>query len=432
MTAHKHLKQLVRARMSKTGERYATARRHVVGAHASTNASGPTYAGLVPATTALRLVLAHAGVVDPPRGVPFSEQQLFLLAGGIGAGMFAFRYEKEDVSTFFVAGRHAWHDDEAYLRRACERLGANTVVKESAGAKAADKILDEGLANGRPVIAWVDSASLPHRAMPSWMRGGGYHVVTVLSKDASSGDVTIADLADQPVVVPRADFAAARARIGKQKNRVLWIDGHRPVDSAKAHGAALAACVDGLVKQRMKNFTLDSFATWAGRLEATKGRESWAVMFPRGAHFAAGLRWAYDFIELYGTGGGACRPLFASALREASDQFPALGLAKAAEAYTALADEWSSLADTLLPGSPKPFGDLRAALDTRAEALAAGAPATAIAVTWADVESRQAALGKDFPLDEIACARLRSDLAARVRSIHASETRALELLAARR
>ena len=32
MTQHKHLKQLVRARMEKTGESYSTARRHV--AHA--------------------------------------------------------------------------------------------------------------------------------------------------------------------------------------------------------------------------------------------------------------------------------------------------------------------------------------------------------------------------------------------------------------
>ena len=30
MTSHKHLKQLVRARMAKTGERYATARRQIV------------------------------------------------------------------------------------------------------------------------------------------------------------------------------------------------------------------------------------------------------------------------------------------------------------------------------------------------------------------------------------------------------------------
>jgi hypothetical protein len=30
MTAHKHLKQLVRARMQKTGESFATARRHII------------------------------------------------------------------------------------------------------------------------------------------------------------------------------------------------------------------------------------------------------------------------------------------------------------------------------------------------------------------------------------------------------------------
>ena len=38
MTTHKHLKQLVRARMAKTGESYATARRHTV-RHADTESS---------------------------------------------------------------------------------------------------------------------------------------------------------------------------------------------------------------------------------------------------------------------------------------------------------------------------------------------------------------------------------------------------------
>ncbi|MFL5800856.1 MAG: hypothetical protein ACJ8CR_03865 [Roseiflexaceae bacterium] len=118
MTGQKHLKQLVRARMEKTGERYTTARRHII-RHVAPAPSDPAahwhMPGNVPATTALRIILAHAGVYAPHTDQPFSEAMLFGIAGGIGVGVFSFFYEREDVATFFIAGRHEWHDDLAYM-----------------------------------------------------------------------------------------------------------------------------------------------------------------------------------------------------------------------------------------------------------------------------------------------------------------------------
>src|SRR5579871_6577214 len=93
MTVRKHLKQLVRARMQKTGESYSTARRHVIAkvAQASTDpALRWHFPGNNPATTALRVLLAHAGMRDPHTGEPFSEAMLFGLAGGAGVGVFPF------------------------------------------------------------------------------------------------------------------------------------------------------------------------------------------------------------------------------------------------------------------------------------------------------------------------------------------------------
>src|SRR5437764_15207026 len=136
MTAHKHFKQLVRARMEKTGESYSTARRHVLGQAAPQRpaSSGPRhFPGIVPATTALRVLLAHAGVRAPHTGQPFSEALLFAVAGGVGAGMFSFFYEKEGFASFFVAGRHGWRDNLVYFRNACGRFGITPVVRESSG-----------------------------------------------------------------------------------------------------------------------------------------------------------------------------------------------------------------------------------------------------------------------------------------------------------
>src|SRR5262249_3509254 len=124
MTAHKHLKQLVRARMTKTGERYATARRQIL-REAAAPPTDPAcrwhFPGSIPAATALRVLLAHAGVRDPHTQEPFSEAMLFGIAGGIGVGVFSFFYEKENIATFFVAGRHGWQDDLGYLKNACGR-----------------------------------------------------------------------------------------------------------------------------------------------------------------------------------------------------------------------------------------------------------------------------------------------------------------------
>ena len=90
MTRQKHLKQLVRERMARTGERYAAARRHVIGALPQpAPARGPEshLAGSVPATTALRTLLTAAGVQAHGTGAPFDEAMLFGIAGGIGIGV---------------------------------------------------------------------------------------------------------------------------------------------------------------------------------------------------------------------------------------------------------------------------------------------------------------------------------------------------------
>src|SRR5262249_32252417 len=124
MTTRKHFKQLVRARMARTGESYSAARRQVLlQAGTSATPSSFHFPGSVPAAGVLRALLAQAGVRNPHTRSPFSEAMVFGLAGGIGAGMFAFRYARENVSTFYLAGRHLWQDHLAWTQGALKRLG---------------------------------------------------------------------------------------------------------------------------------------------------------------------------------------------------------------------------------------------------------------------------------------------------------------------
>ena len=62
---------------------------------------------------------------------------LFGIAGGIGIGQFSFYYEKEDVASFFLAGRHGWYSELDYLREALASFAIESKLWETTGAKGA-------------------------------------------------------------------------------------------------------------------------------------------------------------------------------------------------------------------------------------------------------------------------------------------------------
>ena len=419
VTAHKHLKQLVRTRMSKTGESYATARRQVIGqcpAPQVEPAVRAHFPGNVAATTALRVLLTHAGVVNPVTGQPFTEAMLFGIAGGIGIGVFSFRYEKEDFSSFFIAGRHLWADDLAYLNAAVGRFGLQTVVKESSGAgKAAQELLTTLEAG--PCVAWVDHSLLPHRAAPGEWSGGGYHVITVYKADPQKGVAWIGDLTDDPIEIPLAVLAEARARIKKQKNRLLSITpSTREVDlpSLVRHGvqSGVRELLDPAMKAARRNFQLEAIRTLAERMEGSNNAESWERVFRRGKHLWRGLTSLYNFIEHYGTGGGLCRPLFADFLDEAAPHFPSLrGLE---EQYDELGRAWTELADAALPNDVPLLAEGKRLLAHKAELLTGGADPAEIRQTWEGLAAAEALADADFPLSEAECRELRAGLKERL------------------
>lgn len=435
MTEQKRFKRLVRARMARTGERYAAARRQILGTDAEPVAKPQVpfthFPGSVPAATALRIALAGAGVQAPHTGAPFSEAMTFGIGGGIGAGVFSFRYEKEDFSSFFVAGRHLWQDDAAWFNAALGRLSLKPTVREASGAKPAEANLAAMLGTGRPVIAWVDAGSLPYRGLPERWAGGAYHLLVVYAIDGS--EAIVGDLADEPIRLPLADLTRARLRIKKFKSRLLAVEpgGKSPPLEAPVRGG-IRACVDGLTKAKMKNFTLDAFSTWAERLSDSKAVDSWAKIFPRGKHLFTGLWSIHQYVDYYYTGGGLCRPMFAEFLAEAGTALRDPRLTRVSEQYAGLGREWSALAEAALPAGVPAFRKAAEALARLGELYhSEGAGATdGIRACWAEIDAIGAQVGKEFPLGEAECGALLRDLQERVRGLHVAETAALEALAA--
>lgn len=428
MTQRKHLKQIVRSRMEKTGERYAAARRHVVASEAPETPAFPFhFPGTIPAATALRSILAAAGAHDPRTGQPYSEAAIFGLAGGIGIGVFSFLYEKDDFASFFIAGRHLWQDDASYIRRAAVRLGVGIKVFESGNQKIAAKHLDEVLETGAPCIAWVDAGLLPHRASGPEMEGGGYHVVTVHGQADSGRTIIVGDLTDSPIAIDAEAFEASRKRIKKFQNRLVQVTGkQKDIDPSSAALDALEVCHSGLmgayaIGNSSRRFKIDAIRAWSGDLRG-RGDHSWQHMFPRGHRFWTGLTMLYEFIELYGTGGGLCRPLFADYLSSLGQQMARNDLVDIGAGYAALGDAWTELADTALPGGSGTLAEARHQMTRRAE-LRSSAPDDHSALhqlsSTLNVLAEDAA--RDFPLSESECGDLRSELADQTSAIHKKE-----------
>ncbi len=434
MSQQKHFKQRVRACMAKTGESYTTARRHVLATRTKGEDSmqdSPHFPGVHPETTALRTALAHAGVTNPQTGEPFTEAMVFGIAGGVGAGVFHFYYAAEDFASFYVAGRHSWHEGDVYLKNACPRFGVTPTVHESGAKKKAATLLADAVDATGCAIAWVDMGLLPYRGAPAGMEGGGYHVVTVYSM--TDGEALIGDLTDQPITITLNDLAEARARIKKQKNRVMTVAApQQEADLRDAVQAGITACHDGLLNQRMKNFTLEAFKTWADRIHGSKGKDSWEQVFPPGHRLLQGLRSVYDFVEHYHTGSGLMRPLYAEFFREAAAALKDDAYVPLAEMYAELGRLWSDLADAALPNDVAPFREAKELLARREELFLGRAPAVTeeLEGIWTQLTALEQSISKDFPLSDAESASLRAGLKERILEIYAKERAALEALGA--
>lgn len=424
MTQHKHFKKLVRERMRQTGQRYAAARRSVL--KSAPVERSPHRPGLVPGSTALRVLLAH-------REIEFSEPMAFGLAGGVGIGQFSFFYEKADFASFFIAGRHCWHDHVTYLKRGLARLNQTPAIKESSTPKAAEKALCEMIDSHGPCVAWVDLALLPHRGLGHWKEtGGGYHIITVYSL---KGDTAlIGDLTDEPIEIALADLTAARGRIKKDKYRLLGIEnGGQPGGLKPLVKDALAACHRGLtgadgVKSARKNFSLDCLLTWAERLTSTTDKDRWDQVFAPGHRMFNGLMSLHYFIEHAGTGGGLCRPLMADFLLEAAKELREPRLKSLGERYVKLGEQWSELADLALPDGVPLLADVKKQLADYSESFHSDEPSVDRSICWQAIQECERMAQQKFPLSPAACADLQSQLRERVLEIHAAEVAAHEEL----
>ncbi len=188
MTTQKGFKTLVRARMAKTGERYAAARRALMtdGVSGTPDPSPTRIAGLNPNSAALARALADAGVVSPLNGRPLSEAMILGIAGGLGAGYILWEFKARGGAILTLGFTNQWQYPgiPGWYGNALGRLGIAAELHETAGAVGAQASLD---------------AALDPRAHGDRVRG-----------PAVDGDVGAAGLALRVLRLPRRDRRADR------------------------------------------------------------------------------------------------------------------------------------------------------------------------------------------------------------------------------
>lgn len=352
MTRQSHLKKQIRARMEKTGERYSTARAHVLGSFDPTTtdaASKPApgmhnsyLPGVRRDTTAATNLLRSIGVRNPNGDRPLSEAMFTGIAGGVGFLYIVFEYPNMPP-LLSVLMRYDTAADQ-FAITGLRRLGLGLEVSETTSAAKAQKTLDAALSEGRPALCVVDLASLGGATLPGTMAGMAPTVVVVTERNGDDYDVDLG--LGGPFRMTAPELARARASYKQAKHRMAVAT--RPeevVDLAIVVDEAIAATIDRYENAPYKgfasNFGFAGMRKWVRLLTDPKDKKGWPTIFPEGERACIALRRAYQGLEYEMTPPAGGRGMYAAFLREAAALTGYAPYASAAEAYDQAASAWT-------------------------------------------------------------------------------------------
>ncbi|MCI0399451.1 MAG: BtrH N-terminal domain-containing protein [Chloroflexi bacterium] len=385
------------------------------------------FGGRHPETAAIKNILAAKGVVAPHTGRPFSEAMLLGIGGGLGIGYILWEFKAHETAILVLAFGYKWNYPVEYMTGLARRAGMKAVVKETGGMKAAGAQLREALQAGQPATAWVDPANLPYFHLPALYDGCLGHVVTVAGLE--DGCATLDDRSQRPLTVEAEALAAARARIASYKNRLLLLEPGEPFDLETAIWNGIGDCLEYLGGSST-TFALPVILKWARLLTDTRNQKGWPVVFKNRVGLYTTLKSIFEGIELGQTGGGGLRDLYASFLVEAGDVANRPELRQAANQYRGVAGRWSALAQATLPDEVPVFRETKELLTRRYELLIEqGRDAfDGIAAISGRINELDAALKRDFPLDDKGVQQLFAGLQEHLVAIHQAEKEALAAL----
>jgi len=293
-------------------------------------------------TATITNTLNALGVKAPHSGLPFTEAMLLGLGGGLGAGYILWEFRASQTKVLVFGFQHKWNYTNQYIDTMLKRIHFQPVYVEG-GAKAGQKALETAIAENRPATLWVDRYHLPYHGLEAALDGCYGHLINVFGID---GDTALVD--DQsvkPFRVPMAALTAARNRISSYKNRMLTLEpakGRRPAFE-KSLKAGIQDTINTL-SDDSESFSLPVLKKWSRLMTDSRNAKGWPKVFSEGKGIYSALSSVYENIELYNTGGGGLRDLYADFLTEAAPVLKQPLLLDAAARYRDLAAQWTRFA----------------------------------------------------------------------------------------
>jgi hypothetical protein len=350
MTQQKKLKQLVRARMARTGESYTTARRHVL-SHldsagdlpAGTVAGYPTIGPRQHHDSGLVAQLLHgSGVTAPHTGAAYSEAMIAGLGGGIGFMYAVFEYQNMPPLLTIVAQHHP----QPWAPTVLARLGIQYREEHSGKPGPAIARLRTDLTGGRPVLVTVDRSRLPWHGLEP---GFGMDPYSVLVAGCHGEAFYLDDEGIRPHEISADAFVDAWSAHRKGRHQAITITGpgqatDLPAAIRDAIGTTIAHLTGPVLGNSFDvNFGFAGMAKLAAQLRDTRTKNGWAKRFGDPVAFFHGVRRLYECLELEYTAPGATRPVYAEFLAEAAPLVDGR-LVDAATLISEAGRRWSTLA----------------------------------------------------------------------------------------
>ena len=351
------------------------------------------------------------------------------VSGGAVMGYFLFAYEGYDPMARILT-RNTFDP----LDRLLERLA---VVQNRMHTSSADKgraNLVDTLDSGIPAIVWADLWSLPYNNLSYDEGMWAMLPVVVYGYDDSEDRAWIADRARVPLTVAASELDAARARVKKDKFRILTLEPPNPDKLASAINAGIWDCIKLYTEKPPKgsknNFGLAAFRSWAEMLTKPAKPRSWEKEFPAGSKMYAGLTSAFTDINTFGKDGCAERDMYADFLDEAATILSKPALTEVAQQFRRSAHAWEAFGRALLPDDVEPLRETRELMLKRHRIFLDKGSAALPEIRQFDVrlEEIKQQVGDDFPLDEGGVTALREQLAEQLLGICAIEEQAVNTL----
>ena len=380
-------------------------------------------------TASIRNALDYQGVKAPHTGEPFTEAMLLGISGGITFGYFTFHYKGYDPQVNLLT-----RNTFAPMETIFERLGIKATKKQSSSADKGRQNLIQALEEGYAPIASPDGSLLPYNALSYDEANWHTMPLVIFGYEPEAGEAYISDRSKAPLTVPIEALDAARARIKKDRHRLLLLGEPDESMLEEAVKAGIKQCIALMTekppKGSAKNFGFKALDHWSNMLQK-KSKGSWAREYPTGRPLMAALTSAYTFMgPPFGKTIYAERDVYADFLDEAAIVLGNDALNEVADMYRLAGEHWRDLRNALLPsGAPLP-GDARKCIDRKTELFIEGGAAHLAEIV--DLRDRLAQImtqsETDFPLDEEAVGEIRNSARHWLMNIERDEGAAVEAL----